>query len=72
MVMGCLSSLILFKYESSRGHLFGLSWARALRAAPVSAVSELCTVSGLASVTLLCCRPLQSQRWALRSQCGIC
>ena len=23
---GCLSSSILFKYESSRGHLFVLSW----------------------------------------------
>ena len=25
---GCLSSSMLFKYESSRGHLFALSWAR--------------------------------------------
>ena len=25
---GCLSSSILFKYESSMGHLFVLSWAR--------------------------------------------
>ena len=25
---GCLSSSILFKYESSRGHSFVLSWAR--------------------------------------------
>ena len=24
---GCLTSLILFKYERSRGHLFVLSWA---------------------------------------------
>ena len=25
---GCLSSSILFKYESSRGHWFVLSWTR--------------------------------------------
>ena len=25
---GCLTSLILFKYERSMGHLFVLSWAR--------------------------------------------
>ena len=27
---GCFSSLILLKYESSRGHFFVLSWARVL------------------------------------------
>ena len=30
---GCLTSLILFKYEHSRGHLFVLSWARVRRVA---------------------------------------
>ena len=30
---GCLSSSILFKYESSRGHLFVLSWSRVRRVA---------------------------------------
>ena len=30
---GCLSSSILFKYESSRGHLFVPSWARVRRVA---------------------------------------
>ena len=28
MVIGVLSSSILFKYECSMGHLFVLSWAR--------------------------------------------
>ena len=37
---GCLTSLILFKYERSRGHLFVLSWARVRRVARVSVVSE--------------------------------
>ena len=37
---GCLSSSILFKYESSRGHLFVLSWARVRRVARGSVVSE--------------------------------
>ena len=37
---GCLSSLILFKYESSRGHLIVLSWARVRRVALRSIVSE--------------------------------
>ena len=27
---GCLSSLILFKYERGSGHLFVMSWARGL------------------------------------------
>ena len=30
---GCLSSSILFKYESGRGHLFVLIWARVRRVA---------------------------------------
>ena len=30
---GCLTLLILFKYERSRGHLFVLSWARVRRVA---------------------------------------
>ena len=37
---GCLTSLILFKYERSRGHLFVLSWARVRRVARESVVSE--------------------------------
>ena len=53
---GCLTSSILFKYERCRGHLFVLSWARLRR---VSVVSELCTVSGMVFVTLLCCRMLR-------------
>ena len=36
----CVSSSILFKYESSRGHLFVLSWARVQRVAMGSVVSE--------------------------------
>ena len=32
-VDGCLSSSILFKYKSSRVHLFLLSWARVRRVA---------------------------------------
>ena len=39
MVIGCLSSLILFKYESSRGYLFVLSWARVRQVALGSVVS---------------------------------
>ena len=34
----CLSSSILFKYESSKGHLFVLSWARVRRVALGSVV----------------------------------
>ena len=37
---GCLSSSILFKYESRVGHLFVLSWARIRRFALGSGVSE--------------------------------
>ena len=37
---GCLSSSILRKYESCRGHLFVLSWARVWRVALESVVSE--------------------------------
>ena len=37
---GCLSSSILFKYESSIGHLFVLSWARVQRIVLGSAVLE--------------------------------
>ena len=37
---GCLSSSILFKYESSREHLFVLSWVRVRRVALGSVVSE--------------------------------
>ena len=37
---GCLSSSILFKYASSRGHLFLLSWARVRRVALGSVVLE--------------------------------
>ena len=37
---GCLSSLILFIYESSRGHLFVLSWAMVRRVALGSVVLE--------------------------------
>ena len=37
---GCLSSLILFKYECSMGHLFVLSWARLRRVSLGSVVSE--------------------------------
>ena len=37
---GCLSSLILLKYESSRGHLFVLSLASVRRVALGSVVSE--------------------------------
>ena len=36
----CLSSLILFKYECSMGHLFVLSWARVRRVAMGSVVSK--------------------------------
>ena len=35
---GCLSPSIMFKYESSRGHLFVLSWARLRRVALDSVV----------------------------------
>ena len=56
---GCLSRSILFKYESSRGHLFVLSWARVGRIALGSVVSEWCTVSGMVFVILLCCRLLR-------------
>ena len=37
---GCLSSSILFKYESSREHLFVLSWVRVRRVALGIVVSE--------------------------------
>ena len=37
---GRLSSLILFKYERSRGHWFVLSWARVRRVFMGSVVSE--------------------------------
>ena len=37
---GCLSSLILCKYECSMGHLFVLSWARVRRVALGSVVSR--------------------------------
>ena len=40
MVMGVLTSSILFKYERSRGHLFVLSWAMVRRVALRSVVSE--------------------------------
>ena len=36
----CLSLSILFKYESSMGHLFVLSWARVGQVARGSVVSE--------------------------------
>ena len=36
---GCLFSSILSKYESSRGHLFVMSWARERRVALGSVVS---------------------------------
>ena len=36
----CLSSSILFKYESSRGHLFVLIWAMVRWGVLVSVVSE--------------------------------
>ena len=56
---GCLTSSILFKNERSRGHLFVLSRARVRRVARGSVVSELCTVSGMVFLTLLCCRLLR-------------
>ena len=56
---GCLSSSILFKYESSMGHLFVMSWARVRRVALGSVVSEWCAVSDMVFVTLLCCRLLR-------------
>ena len=56
---GCLTSSILFKYERGMGHLFVLSWAKVRRVARGSVVSELCTVSGMVFVTLLCCRLLR-------------
>ena len=37
---GCLPLSILFKYESSRGHLFVLSWARVRRVTLGSVASE--------------------------------
>ena len=37
---GCLSSSILFKYESKVGHLFVPSWARVRRVAMRNVVSE--------------------------------
>ena len=37
---GCFTSLILFKYERSRGHLFVLSWARVRRVSRWTVVSE--------------------------------
>ena len=37
---GCLTLLIMFKYESNWGHLFVLSWARVQRVARGSVVSE--------------------------------
>ena len=40
MVMGVLTSLNLFKYERSSGHLFVLSWARVRRVTRGSVVSE--------------------------------
>ena len=51
---GCLSLSILFKYDCSMGHLFVLSCARVRRVDMGSVVSELCTVSGMVFVTLLC------------------
>ena len=36
----CLTSLILFKYERSRGHLIVLSWARVRRVTRGSVSSE--------------------------------
>ena len=56
---GCLCSSILFKYVCSRGHMFVLSLDRVRRVALGSVVSELCTVSGMVLVTLLCCRFLR-------------
>ena len=53
MVIGCLSSSILFKYECSTGHLFVLSLVMVWRVAQGSVVSERCTVSGMVFVTLL-------------------
>ena len=53
MVMGVC--LLRFCYERSRGHLFVLSWTRVRRVSLGSVVSELCTVSGMVFVTLLCC-----------------
>ena len=47
LVIGCLSSSILFKHESRWGQLFVLSWARVRRVALGSIVSECCTVSGM-------------------------
>ena len=52
---GCLTLSILFKYERSRGHWFVLSLDRVRRAARGRVISELCTVSGMVFVTLLCC-----------------
>ena len=52
---GCLTSLILFKYERNRGHLFVLSWTSVRRVAR----GECCTVSGMVFVTMLCCRLLR-------------
>ena len=40
VVIGCLTSSILFKYERIRGHLFVLSWAWVCRVARGSVVSE--------------------------------
>ena len=37
---GCLSSMILFEYQCSMGHLFVLSWAWVRRVALGSVVSE--------------------------------
>ena len=57
---GCLTSSILFKYERNMGNLLVLSRARVRRVARGGGVvSELCTVSGMVFVTLLCCRLLK-------------
>ena len=42
MVIGCLSSSIFFGYETSRGHLFVMSWAMVRQVAGVVCVVECC------------------------------
>ena len=42
MVMGVLSSSILFKYESSGGHLFVLGWPMVRRVALRSCFGVMC------------------------------
>ena len=52
---GCFPSSNLFKYESRVRHLFVLSWVSVRRVSLWSVVSELCTLSGMLFVIVLCC-----------------